>query len=110
LTLNLTGLPVHNNLPRIAALTLAGAILAIGVWLVVAARGSDTRTRKALEQRRDTLLGELEQLEVKRRAGTINAERYSSRRQRLLSDLEAIYGELDEAGAGPPGGGEGIAA
>jgi len=110
LTLNLTGLPVHNNLPRIAALTLAGAIIALGVWLVVAARSSDTRTRKALEQRRDSLLGELEQLEVKRRAGTINAERYSSRRQRLLSDLEAIYGELDEAGAAPPGGGEGVAA
>jgi len=110
LTLNLTGLPTHSNVPRIAALTLAGGIIAIGAWLVVAARSTDTRARKALEQRRDSLLGELEQLEVKRRAGTINADRYSSRRQRLLSDLEAIYGELDEAGAGPPGGGEGIAA
>ncbi len=110
LTLNLSGLPIHSSVPRIAALTLAGTIIAIGVWLIVAARGNDTRARKALEQRRDSLLGELEQLEVKRRAGTINAERYSSRRQRLMSDLEAIYGELDEAGAGPPGGGEGIAA
>jgi hypothetical protein len=110
LTLNLTDLPIHSSVARIAALSLAGAIIAIGAWLVVAARGSDSRTRKALEQRRDSLLGELEQLEVKRRAGTINADRHASRRQRLLADLEAIYGELDEAGAGPPGGGEGVAA
>ena len=29
---------------------------------------------------------------------------------RLISDLEHIYGELDDAGQGPQGGGEGIAA
>src|SRR4030095_6195153 len=60
LTLNLTGLPTHSNVPRIAALTLAGAIIAIGAWLVVAARSNDTRSRTALEQRRESLLGELE--------------------------------------------------
>ncbi len=31
-------------------------------------------------------------------------------RQRLVTELEQIYGELDEAGAGPRGGGEGVAA
>lgn len=110
LTLTLTGLPIHSPVPRYVALGLAATIVVIGVWLVVAARGQDARSRQALERRRDSLLGELEQLEVKRRAGTINAERYSSRRLRLVSELEAIYGELDEAGASPPGGGEGIAA
>jgi len=110
LTLNLTALPIHSQVPRYVALGLAGLIAAIGVWLVVAARGNDARSRQALEHRRDLLLGELEQLEVKRRAGTINADRYSSRRQRLVAELESIYGELDDAGAIPPGGGEGIAA
>jgi hypothetical protein len=110
LAVNLAGLPIHSRTPVYAALALAGAIVAVGVWLVVATRGNDARARQTLERRRDSLLGELEQLEVKRRAGTINADRYSSRRQKLLSELEAIYGELDEAGAGPTGGGEGIAA
>ena len=110
LTVNLSGLPIHSRVPRYVALGVAAGIVAFGVWLVVAARGKDMRTRQALQHRRDSLLGELEQLEVKRRAGTIAAERYSSRRQRLVSELEAIYGELDETGAGPGGGGEGIAA
>ena len=110
LTLNLTTLPVHSSAPRYIALGLAALIAVIGVWLVAAAGGKDAQARRALEHRRDSLLGELEQLEVKRRAGTINPERYSSRRVRLVSELEAIYGELDEAGAIPPGGGEGIAA
>ena len=110
LVVNLAGLPIHSPAPRYVALGLAGTIVAIGVWLVVAARGNDARARQTLERRRDSLLGELEQLEVKRRAGTINTDRYSSRRHKLLSELEAIYGELDEAGAGPTGGGEGIAA
>jgi hypothetical protein len=91
--------------PVYTALALAGAIVAVGVGLVVAVRGNDARARQTLERRRDSLLGELEQLEVKRRAGTINTDRYSSRRHKLLSELEAIYGELDEAGAGPTGGG-----
>jgi len=67
----------------------------------------DVRT---LSTRRDTMLRELEELEKRRRAGTIGGERYATRRQRLMSDLEQIYGELDDAGQGPQGGGEGIAA
>ena len=61
-------------------------------------------------KRRDTLLSQLEQLESKRRAGTVEAQNYNTRRQRIYSELERIYGELDEVGAGPEGGGEGIAA
>ena len=53
---------------------------------------------------------ELEDLEKRRRAGSIGVERYTNRRPRLLSELEQIYGELDDAGQGPQGGGEGIAA
>jgi hypothetical protein len=64
--------------------------------------------RKALIGRRDRLLAELAPLEAKRRAGAL-AERSERRRQRILSELEQIYAELD-ATAGPRGGGEGVAA
>jgi hypothetical protein len=63
-----------------------------------------------LTSRRDALLRELEDLEKRRRAGTVNSERYEARRERLITDLEQIYGELDDADRGPQGGGEGIAA
>ena len=38
------------------------------------------------------------------------AEPQATRRKRILAELEQIYGELDEARAGPEGGGEGVAA
>ena len=69
-----------------------------------------TSTRQALVARRDTLLGQLAQLESKRRAGTVDGEAQAKRRTRILGELEQIYGELDEAHPGPQGGGEGIAA
>jgi hypothetical protein len=56
------------------------------------------------------MLRELEELERRRRSGSIGGERYANRRQQLVSELEQIYGELDDAGQGPQGGGEGIAA
>jgi hypothetical protein len=37
-------------------------------------------------------------------------DRYDTRRQRIVTELERIYGELDDASTGPQGGGEGIAA
>jgi len=90
------------------ALTLAGGLIIIGVWL--ARRGVPEEDREALRKRRDSLLSQLEQLELKHRTGTISAPQYATRRQRLISDLEQIYGELEETGAGPQGGGEGVAA
>ena len=65
--------------------------------------------RKALTNRRDSLLAELAQLEAKRRDGVALPERAERRRLRILSELEQIYSELD-ATIGPRGGGEGIAA
>ena len=110
LTVNLANLPIQSPTPRYVALGLAAGVVAFGVWLSVSARQQRRDDRRTLTSRRDALLRELEDLEKRRRAGTASGERYTSRRQRLISDLEHIYGELDDAGQGPQGGGEGIAA
>ena len=106
----LSNLPVHSSVPRYVALSLAGLLAAVGVWLAVTKRSVYAEARQTLVKRRDTLLSQLEQLESKRRAGTVDPNNYSTRRQRIYTELERIYGELDEVGAGPEGGGEGIAA
>lgn len=110
LTINITGLPAHSRMPRYVALGLAGIILAAGVWLSVKTGNKDARARETLVNRREELLKQLTQLESNRRAGSVPQERYANRRQKILSELEQIYGELDEAGLGPQGGGEGVAA
>jgi hypothetical protein len=106
----LSNLPVQSKLPRSIALGLAGLVGAIGVYLALAKRNGHDEARQTLVKRRDTLLSQLEQLELKRRAGTVDPHNYSTRRQRIYTELERIYGELDDVGAGPKGGGEGIAA
>ena len=107
LTLQLSGLPVHSRTPRYVALGVTAAVLAFGAWLAFSAspRGDD---RRRLITRRDSLLGELTALEERRQKGIADA-RYTARRQRILTELEHIYGELDERSSGP-GGDEGVAA
>ena len=106
----ISNLPVHSKVPRYVTLSLAGLLGIVGVWLAVAKGSGHDEARQTLVKRRDTLLSQLEQLESKRRAGTVEPQNYSTRRQRIYAELERIYGELDEVGAGPEGGGEGIAA
>ena len=109
-TVTLSGLPYHSNTARYFALALAVGIALLGVWLSTTGLTGRAQARQALTARRNTLLGQLAQLETKRRAGTVDSSSYATRRQRLVTELERIYGELDEAGAGPEGGGEGVAA
>jgi hypothetical protein len=71
--------------------------------------GSRDVSRQTLMNRREALLQELDQLDGRRRDGSISADRHAARRQRLLSELEQVYGELDQSPA-PQGGGEGVAA
>ena len=107
--LELSNLPVHSRTPQLVTLSLTAVILAVGAWLAFSARTKGADVRRRLIGRRDALLGELAALEERRRKGLTDA-RSTSRRQRLLIELEHIYGELDEPGAGPQGGGEGVAA
>jgi hypothetical protein len=106
----LSNLPVQSKVPRYVALGLAVMLAGVGVWLAVVKRTGHDDARQALTKRRDTLLSQLEQLEVKRRAGNVEPHGYATRRQRIMTELERIYGELDEVSGGPDGGGEGVAA
>jgi hypothetical protein len=108
LTITLSNLPAHSRAPRYVAIALALGIAGFGIWL--AATGKAGSDRQALVARRDALLDDLAKLEAQRRAGAVAADRYDTRRTRILADLERIYGQLDEATSGPQGGGEGLAA
>ena len=96
LTVQLSGLPSHPRTAQYVALGLAAIILATGGWFAFAGRHDAATVRRRLIERRDTLLGELTALEERRRKGG-NDSKYASRRQRIMSELEQIYGELDEA-------------
>jgi hypothetical protein len=95
--LHLIDLPHHSAVPRYTALSLAGAVLLIGVW--GATRKQDVRAidveRKRLTARREKLFAELVKIERDRRSGRSD-ERAASRREELMAQLEHIYGALDD--------------
>lgn len=107
-SLELKNLPAQSRVAAWVAVGLALAVIGWGVWLSVAARRTDLRT--VLVSRRDGLLSRLEELEVKRRNGKMADERYLTRRQRLIAELEDVYHEIDLAGGRSQGGDEGVAA
>jgi membrane protein implicated in regulation of membrane protease activity len=108
LTIQISGLPVHGTTPRNVALGLAIAIGLFGLWLALPGASGSRESRSRLMARRDTLLGELARVEERIRSGDSESVKDAARKQRLIADLEQIYGELDEAS--PRGGGEGVAA
>lgn len=107
--IQLSNLPVHSTTPRNVGLGLALAVFVFGGWLAFSGRTSHKDARRRLTQRRDALLAELAQLERRKRAGTLDA-RALARHEKMVAELEQIYGELDAAQTGPQGGGEGLAA
>ena len=105
-SIELNNLPAQSRLAGWVAVGLALGVIGLGVWLSVTRR---TDLRSVLVSRRDALLSKLEELELKRRSGKMADERYLTRRQRLMLELEDVYHEIDLAG-GRQGGDEGVAA
>jgi hypothetical protein len=96
LTMTLDGLPHHSAAPRILVLSLAGIIVAIGVWAVRTPATPPQQTdRKRLMARREKLLQDLVRLETEERRGQIERGRYLPRREAIVSALEQIYRALD---------------
>jgi hypothetical protein len=111
LTMHLTNLPAHSRTPLYVALGIAGAVIATGVWFAFGGRNHGDDTRRRLAERREVLLAELAVLEDRRarKAAPLSAPDETSR-LRIVAELEQIYGELDQTGAGPQGGGKNVAA
>jgi hypothetical protein len=95
LTIQLTNLPHHKTWPRNVALGLAAVVVVAGVWLAFR-RDSGGDERRRLVAHRESLYGELVKLEAQRGGGRVDDERYQTKRRHLLSQLERVYGELDD--------------
>jgi hypothetical protein len=97
LAVQLANLPVHSRMPVYVGLGLGVAVMAFGAWLAFGGRSrtKDQDVRSRLIQRRDSLLAELARLEARRKSEGLDAKG-TARQQRLLTELEQIYGELDE--------------
>jgi hypothetical protein len=114
-SLTVSGVPHHSRTGRFVSLTLAAAIILIGVWAGGGRPAADASAaageRKRLHQRRDKLLNDLVKLETDRRAGKVDDRRYTARREELVASLEHVYGALDTDDASPdPAGRAGLAA
>jgi hypothetical protein len=94
LRIQVNGLPVHSAVPRYTALAIAAAIGLFGLWLALPGAKTAGQLRQRLLARRDSLLGELAQIEERARSGRESA-RDTARKPRLVAELEQIYGELD---------------
>ena len=98
LRMQVTGLPVHSAVPRYVALGVAFTIALLGIWLALPGAAASRDQHKRLVARRDVLLAELAHIEQRARAGRETAKD-STRRPRVLAELEQIYGELDDPAA-----------
>jgi hypothetical protein len=107
LTITLSGLPHHNTLVRDVGVAVGLLILAIGLWAGLTGAPARREHVKQLAARKDKLMAELVEIETQRRSGRLNEQKYATRRQAVMTQLERVMGELDRA---PGGGGEDVAA
>ena len=107
LTLNLTGLPHRGTLLRNVGVGLGLLVLGLGFWAALGAGAARADQAAELAARREKLFAALVTLDEQHRQGRIDDDRYTSRRQSLVSQLERVMSELDRT---PAGGGEGVAA
>jgi hypothetical protein len=103
--LTLDNLPHHSSVGRWIALSLAGTVIVVGVFLGRGARESTALAaeRKRLTSRRDKLFNDLVRLEQDHRSGKVGEGRYAARREEIVAALEHIYGALDADDMGPLG-------
>jgi hypothetical protein len=101
----LSGLPHRSRAGRWLALGLGCLVLLSGAWSAYSGRlpSADDTRRAVLETRRERLLSDLAKLEQQRESGRGDATRYGAGRGELVSQLERVYGELDQRG-GPVSG------
>jgi hypothetical protein len=95
--LHLTDLPHHSAAPRYTALSLAGVVVLVGVFVATRKQeaGAVDAERTRLVTRREKLFGELVKVERERRGGRQD-ERSAARREELMAQLEHVYGALDD--------------
>ena len=110
LTMELSNLPVHSSTPVYTALSIAGLVIAGGLWIGFRGRGRGDDAAGRLAERREKLLAELAALEERRRRRGSLSGSDEARHQRIVAELEQIYGELDHVDPGPQGGGRDVAA
>jgi hypothetical protein len=104
LVVDLDGVPHAAHWPAAVALSLALVLLIGGGYM--AARpgrlGAETE-RQRLAARREQLLGDVQGLDARARAGDIDARRHASRREALIVELERVYQALDRRANGGDG-------
>ena len=94
LTLNLSGLPHHSNVVRDVGVGFGVIVLIVGLYLGFTGKPSHGEDAQ-LKQRREKLYADLMALEEQRRKGRIDDDRYATRRESLVAQLERVMGELD---------------
>lgn len=94
LTLNLSGLPHHSTVVRDVGVGFGVIVLIVGLYLGFTGKPSPGEDAQ-LKQRREKLYADLMALEEQRRKGRIDDDRYATRRESLVAQLERVMGELD---------------
>ncbi len=100
----LDGIPHHPTWPRYTALTLAGLVALVGLWVIVRVPVDTAARLRALEAQRNALLGRLQRLE---QGSEPSGDDLREERDRLLRDLEGVYALIDaetvrDGGQAPP--------
>jgi hypothetical protein len=92
LKLVLDGIPHHPKWPRIAALTIAGLVVAGGLFLIFRVPVDASARLEALEVQRTALLARLQRLE---QDGEAHTDALREERDGVLRDIEGIYALID---------------
>jgi hypothetical protein len=104
LVVDLDGVPHAAQWPAALALSLALVLLIGGGYMAAwpGRVGAETE-RERLAARREQLLGDVQALDTRARAGGMDARRHASRREALIIELERVYQALDERANGGDG-------